>query len=193
MKQIVMIGIIFSFFISCSVNRYIVTEYGDNVVVSLFSGVEIEGELISLSAKEAIILNQQEIKTTNLISSKVENIVAVNFNSIKHIEVSGYTGKGKRSALLFQIIPAFIVGITGGIYTGDMRDGLFIGAILALPGFISLLIYSATLPSPSQWNADLPLDEIKNLRIYARIPREITEEQLNELLKQYDQEKIIHY
>ncbi len=193
MKRVIMLGMIIIFLISCSVNRYIVTESGDNVVVSLFSGIEIEGELISLSDKEAIILNQQEIKTTNLISSKVENLVAVDFDSIKHIEVSGYTGKGKRSALLFQILPAFIIGMTGAIYTGDMRGGLIFGAILALPGLISLMIYSATLPSPPQWNADLPLDEIKNLRIYARIPHEITEEQLNELLKQYHQEKIIEY
>ncbi len=108
-------------------------------------------------------------------------IASAKLNEIENITLEAYSDSWATGVLFMQIIPALVLGVEASAYTGS--PSCFIGGVmLMIPGAITLLVFDSASPDPPSWSKDFGLEEIKKLKIYARMPNGINKEQLSELL-----------
>lgn len=188
MKHQIYLFMISLFIISCSGSKYLIKQNGDNVEITSSSEKFYEGELLAISDNEMFIIQKYERKKSD---SYYYRVASINIDKIKSVTVNGYSDKEWKSGVLFmQIIPAIAIGLEAAIYQGESASGL-VGLVLSIPGIITLLIFDAASPDPPEWKSELnDKESIKNLNIYARLSKGITETRLEELLKYYNQAEI---
>lgn len=195
MRQLIFCLISSVILISCAGSEYVVKYNGDEVEITTSSDILYEAELIALTEEEIIILLNYEDE--NYYENEKPKVASINLDQIKSIIVKGYSDKEWKSHVMaFQIAPAIILGLIFAAFTGDkgqgVGPGLAIGLFLTIPGLITYLNFDAASPDPPQWNSDVnDKESFKQLNIYARFPIGITQSQLEELLKYYNQKEIV--
>lgn len=190
MKNLIFLILILLFIFSCSGSNYLVKQNGDGVEITSLSGMFYEGEILALSNEEMFIIQKYKKGKSD---SYYYRVASIDLDKIKSVTVKGYSDREWSSGVLFmQIIPAFTIGLVGGLYNHDIGIGLVtIGLGLSIPGIITYFIFDAASPYPPEWKSELnDRESIKNLNIYARLPKGITETKLDDLLKYYNQQEI---
>ncbi|MCX8106232.1 MAG: hypothetical protein N3D80_10230 [Ignavibacterium album] len=190
MKQLIFCLMLSVILISCGGSEYVVKYNGDEVEINSLSEKLYEGELLALTNEEMIILLKYKDNKTD--TNIKHEIASINFGKIGSVTVKGYSDKEWRTGVwLMQIIPALAIGLEAGAYTGEIVGGLAFGLLLTIPGWITYLIFDAASPDPPQWNSDVnDKESFKQLNIYTRFPMGITQSQLEELLKYYNQKEV---
>lgn len=179
MKNLICVLLILMICYSCGSSEFIVNPNGDNVEIVLISRNHYEGELIAITDEEMIInLDTQRDMKGELTGNK---IASAKLNKIENVTVEEYSDSWATGVLFMQIIPALFLGLEASAYTGS-SSGLIFGLMLMIPGAITSLVFDSASPDPPSWNKDFGLEEIKKLKIYARMPNGINKEQLSELL-----------
>lgn len=174
-------------FSSCSSGKYTVSANGDKAEVKLMNGREFESEIVFISDTAIIFAtipdNERDLPKL-FYSHKKE---------IKSITVQGYDGSGWGSAvLLYQVLPAGLLAGAAASYS-EGSGSVAVGLIFAIPAAITALLFSATDGVAPEWNDEMPLSEIETLKIYSRFPEELSQMELNKLLKSYNQTAIKKY
>lgn len=188
MKSILITCIVSIIICSCGSSKFTTTHFGHKVEIETKT-TNLWAELVAVQEDEIIIRLTNEVYTGN---SKIKSSLAkVNFKNINSISISDLQNSGNDGVLLFQILPAALLGITAGAYSGGGGVAIAFAGVLMIPGLITNMIYNASTPDPVEWNSDIPKENIYDFRIYSRITHKLTEEQLNELLDYYKQKEII--
>lgn len=159
----------------CVSSSSIVNYKGDKVDIEL-KNYSYSAELISVQDEELIVDYEKKI-------------ASVKFKNIKSISAQPYDLTAKSSISYFQVIPAVILGITAASQLGS--SAVLVVPILMIPGLITYLIYDANTPEALIWDNSMPMTSLNEFRLYARVPDPLSDEQLSELLKLYDQDKIV--
>lgn len=177
--------------ISCAGSEYVVKYNGDEVEINSLSGKFYEGELLAFNNEGIIILHKYKNKETD--SNFKYEMASINFDKIKSVNVKGYSDKEWRTGVwMTQLIPALVIGLEAGAYTGEIVGGLAFGLLLTIPGWITYLIFDAASPDPPQWQSDVnDKESLEQFNIYARFPMGITPSQLEELLQYYNQKEVL--
>lgn len=191
MRQLIFCLISSVILISCAGSEYVVKYNGDEVEITTSSDILYEAELIALTEEEIIILLNYEDE--NYYENEKPKVASINLDQIKSITVKGYSDKEWKShVMVLQIAPAVILGLTMAAFSENVGAGLAFSLVLTIPGWITYLIFDAASPDPPQWNSDVnDKESFKQLNIYARFPIGITQSQLEELLKYYNQKEIV--
>ena len=164
MKTIIIILVcsvsILSFF-GCATDHYTVSANGDKADVKFKSGKEITGELVSISDSAVYLAT---------IPGDYLNSPALFYmpnSEIKSIEIQGYNGGiWLPWVILWQVLPVGL--LTGAAASVDNQNAGVVGLIFAIPAIVTSICFATTEESTPQWNDNLPIDEIKTLKIYSR-------------------------
>lgn len=158
--------------------------------VSSSSIVDYKGGKVDIELKNSSISSELiSVQDEELIVDYQNKISSVMFKDIKSISAQPYALTAKSSIFYFQIIPAAIFGIAAASNT-ESPAAFFAGAVLMVPGLITYLIYDANIPEALIWDDSMPMTSLKEFRLYARVPDPLSDEQLSELLKLHNQNKI---
>lgn len=180
MKNLICVLLILMIFYSCGSSEFIVSPNGAKVEIVLISRNHYKGELIAITDEEMIInLDSRRDMKGKLTGNK---IASAKLNKIENVTVEGYSDSWATGVLFMQIIPALVLGVEASSQSGSSSGFLF-GLILMIPAAITYLVFDSASPEPPPWNKDFGLEEIKKLKIYARMHNGINKEQLSELLK----------
>ncbi len=170
---------------NCSSPKYTVSAIGDKAKVELKDGSEFSGEIVLICDTSIIFSVASEDPETAPVLIYTLN------KDIKHISVQGYSGsEWIAPVLIFQVLPAVLLAIAAG---SEGMNGVGIGVIFALPAAITTLIFASTEGKTPQWDDSMPQNGIKNLRIFSRYPLYLSRNQMELLLKMYNQKQIRRY
>lgn len=188
MKSIIILCISLLILCSCAAghNPFTVSNTGHKVEIETKTS-NLWAELVAVQDDELIILLSKEVRMGK--SNTKSKLAKINFKHINSISISDLQYKGSDRVLLYQFLPAAVLGLTGVAYTGGLA--LAAGGIFMIPGLITILIYDSSTPDPVEWNSDIAKENIYDFRIYSRINHKLTEEQLKELLDYYKQKEIV--
>ncbi len=171
---------------NCSPGKYTVSANGDEADVELKNGKEFSGEIVSISDTCVFFASlpaaQRELSV--LFYSLKQDI--------KSIKVQGYNGSGWEPwVLLFQVLPAGLLAGAAASVKGP--DAVSVGLISAIPALVTSILLGTSEGDTPQWNDGQPLEELESLKIYSRYPTALSEDELNRLLKRYNQKAIRKY
>ena len=159
---------------------------GDKADVKFKSGKEFTGELVSISDSAVYLATIPGDYRNSPVLFYLPN------NEIKSIEVQGYDGGSWLPwVMLFQVLPAGL--LTGAAGSVDGTNVAAVGIISVIPAIITSICFGTTKEHTPKWNDNLPIEEIKLLKIYSRYPEALNETELNKLLRRYNQKSIKKY
>ena len=172
---------------SCSSEKYVVSANGDKAEVKLINGKEFVSEIVSIQ-DTAIIFATTPANPLDFPHLFLEPIA-----EIKSITIKGYDGSGwGGSVLLFQVLPAALMAGAAASYS-EGSGALLVGLVFAIPAAITALLFSGSAGETPQWNDEMSVSEIENLKIYSRYPEGMSQEKLSKLLKKYNQTELKKY
>lgn len=163
---------------SCSSGKYVVSANGDKAEITRKDGYKFVSEIICIHDTAIIFstLSENYREIQQLFYEPIENI--------KSITIRGYDGDGWiASVLLFQTVPAAL--LTAAAISVD-SDNSVVGLSFIIPAITAMLFATSEGEAP-QWNDELPISEIDNLKKYSRYPEGMNQEVLSNLLKKYNQ------
>jgi len=165
--------------IGCSSGKYVVSEKGDIAEITRKDGYKFESELVCIQ-DTAIIFTTIPSNHKDFPKLFFEPI-----EEIKSITIQGYDGSGWiGSVLLYQAVPAALLTVAA---TSVDSDNAGVGLILAIPALITTILFATSEGEIPQWNDELPISEIENLKKYSRYPEGMNQEVLSILLKKNNQ------
>jgi hypothetical protein len=169
-------------FSNCTPGKYTVSANGDEADVKLKNGKSFSAEIVSISDSAVFFASIP----TNI---EARPVIFYSLNQdIKLIEVQGYDGSGWLTpVLLFQVLPA---GLLAGAAASVGNNAVSIGLVSAIPAVITSILLSSSNGKTPQWNDRQPLEELESLNIYSRYPKALSEDELNRLLKRYNQKAV---
>ncbi len=172
---------------SCSSGKYVVSANGDKAEIKLMDGRVFVSEIVNIQ-DTAIIFATIPVNPLDFPHLFFEPI-----EEIKSITIQGYDGSGwGASVLLFQVLPAALMAGAAASYS-EGSGALIVGLVFAIPAAITALLFSGSAGETPQWNDEMSVSEIENLKIYSRYPEGMSQEELSELLKQYNQTELKKY
>jgi len=178
--------ILLSLLSDCSSGGYTVSVNGDKADVQLKSGKNFSAEIVSISDSAVFFASTP----ASLIELPVL-FYSLN-RDIKSIEVEGYNSNGWITpVLLFQVLPVGL--LTAAATSVHNTNAGIVGLVFMIPAVITSILFISSNGHTPQWNDKQPLEEIESLKIYSRYPRALSEDEINRLLKRYNQEIIIKY
>lgn len=167
---------------SCSSGKYVVSVRGDIAEITCKDDYKFVSEIISIHDTAIIFstLSENYRETQQLFYEPIENI--------KSITIRGYDGSGwLTSVLLFQVVPAAL--FTAAAVSLDSENSV-VGISFIIPAITAMLFATSEGDTP-QWNNELPVSELENLKKFSRYPEGMNQELLSNLLKKYNQTGII--
>jgi len=171
---------------SCSSGKFVVSANGDKAEVKLIHGKEFVSEIVSI--QDTLII----FATTPVNPLDFPNLFFEPIEEIKSITIQGYDGSGWGApVLLFQVLPAAL--IAGAAASYGSGGALAIGLVCAIPAAITALLLSGSAGETPQWNDEITVSEIENLKKYSRYPEGMSQEELSKLLKKYNQTELKKY
>ncbi len=177
--------------INCSSPRYIVSEKGDKANVELIDGRCFSSEIVLISDTAIFFLELPE-DTANF-----PVLFYVNNKDLKSISIKGYNGSGWVAPVLtLQVLPAVLMAIAASSVKDNNYGGfnsVGIGVLFAIPAAVTALIFASTEGDTPHWDDSMPLDEIKNLKIYSRYPKGLSMKQMELLIQMNNQKHIYKY
>jgi len=190
MKKIILIlGSIFLILIisSCSSGKYVVSANGDKAEVKLMNETEFVCEIVSIEDTAIIFA------TTPTNPLDFPNLFFEPIKEIRSITIQGYDGDGwGGSVLIFQVLPAALMFGAAASYS-EGSGAMVVGLICAIPAALTALLFAGSDVEPPQWNNELSVSELENLKKYSRYPEGLNQSELTKLLKEYNQTVIKKY
>ena len=172
---------------SCSSGKYVVSANGDKAEIKLMDGRVFVSEIVNIQ-DTAIIFATIPVNPLDFPHLFFEPI-----EEIKSITIQGYDGSGwGASVLLFQVLPAALIAGAAASYS-EGSGALAVGLVCAIPAAITALLFSGSAGETPQWNDEMSVSEIENLKIYSRYPEGMSQEKLSKLLKKYNQTELKKY
>lgn len=164
---------------SCSSGKYVVSENGDKAEVTRKDGYKFVSEIVCIHDTAIIFSTISENRL------HVQQLFYEPIDKIKSITIQGYGGSGWiGSVLVFQVLPAALLTVAA---TSVDSDNAGVGLIFAIPAVITAILFATSEGETPQWNNELPISEIENLKKYSRYPEGMNQEVLSKLLKKYNQ------
>jgi hypothetical protein len=150
---------------------------GEKIKVTTENQRKWEGEFIFHDEQFVYLLmeNKQEIHS-EVMSIPIETIVHIKVDLFVNRHWKGYV-------LVFQIIPALVLGMTYATYAEDIGGGLGLAGVSLLPGGLSYLLFSTSQPKQPELWGKIDYEKLTGLQKYARYPFTPNPEQKHKILE----------
>lgn len=176
MKASILIFIVCAIICTGCSTGYVVSEHGDEADAVLNNGIRFTAEIFVINDSSVIFskLQHPEIGKPLMFYAYKQDIAS--------ITIKGYDGESWFPyVLIFQVIPAAL--LTAAYVSVNKSDDATSVAFAALaPAFVTSLFFAGSdVPAP-EWNNKSPVDKFDDLKIYAKFPEGLSDEQLEQML-----------
>lgn len=189
LKIIIGIAIIFFSFIRCGLTKYTISEYGDEATITLKNENNINCEIICFC--DSSLIFTPIMKTNHGSKSQLGLFYRMKYKDIFSISIAGFNGDGwGTTVFLMQVVPAGLLAISASsVGTG----ALSVFAMSCIPAILTSLFFLSSEGETPEINFYTGSPEIDKMRIYARYPQGLNDEEMKALLKKSSQMNISEY
>ena len=144
----------------------------------------VEGELFYIDSNSVYLLGKNITTSSDL--KRKENLYHVKLKDIIKINLPYFSNDEWVEKVIFlQVVPAVLLGVTAGMYTSDLGNGLGISAIALSPAMITSLFFKFSSPNP-EIDKNSSKKEIEDYRKYSRFPFIMSKETKKDIFDKYN-------
>lgn len=179
-------------FSRCASSNYTVQDKGDTAIIKIedstnnaaseFNNIEVELAIITDTSIVAIQYHKRYAS-----EQQVGEVIEISFNSIKNIEIMGYSNSGwVLPVILFQVVPAILITIAA---MSSSEDNAFIIAPLLIPAALTTILFATSDEETPSFMGKNLFEEKDKLKAYARYPNGLSTENFIRFLSLHHQTK----